>query len=169
MNGTSQLTFDAVSEEGSATRQFLIYGQDKSLFALDLGSVREVLVLADRPVTPVPNTEPFLLGLTNLRGEIIAVADFGRFMGAEPVNHQQRESRIAIVEAPNPHDITFPPIRMGLAVDFVEGVLYLNPDKIVSAEEVSEEIAPFLRGLYDCDGRLLMIVDVEAIAQFSKW
>jgi chemotaxis signal transduction protein len=60
-------------------------------------------------------------------------------------------------------------MRMGLAVSHVEGVLSLDPDQIVSAAEVSEELAPFLRGLYDCQGRLLMIVDVEAIAHSDRW
>jgi purine-binding chemotaxis protein CheW len=40
---------------------------------------------------------------------------------------------------------------------------------MVSAIEVSEELAPLLRGLYDCDGKLLMILDAEAIAQSKDW
>ena len=151
------------------TRQFVLFGQDKSLFAVELTAVREVLVLGDQTITAVPNTLPFLLGLTNLRGEILAVADFGRFMGAEPVESHQTKSRILVVEAPDPRDINLPSMRMGLAVSHVEGVLSLDPDQIVSAAEVSEELAPFLRGLYDSQGRLLMIVDVEAIAHSDRW
>lgn len=142
----------------------MLFGQDKSLFALDLISVREVLCLTEQPITPVPNTLPFLLGLTNLRGEILPIADLGRFIGLEPVECHQAQSRILVVEAPDPRDVKLPLIRFGLAVSQVQGVISVNPDQIVSAADTSEEIAPFLRGLYDQEGRLLMILDVEALA-----
>ncbi|MCT7951781.1 chemotaxis protein CheW [Ancylothrix sp. C2] len=152
----------------SVTRQFLLFGQGGSLFAVELICVREVLGASEQPISPVPNTLPFLLGLTNLRGEILAVGDFGRFIDAESADIQHPQSRILVLESSNfeqPSDM----IRMGLAVAGVEGVLSLNPDHIVSAVEVSEELAPLLKGLYDCEGRLLMILDVEAITKSERW
>jgi len=125
--------------------RFVVFGQDKSWFALQLTGVREVLVFSEQRITPVPNTQPFLLGLTNLRGEILAVADFGSFIGTESIDWPQEESRILVCEIPDSQDVKLPPMRMGLAVSRVEGVLNLNHDKIVSAAEVSEELAPFLR------------------------
>jgi purine-binding chemotaxis protein CheW len=153
----------------SGTKQFLIFGQGGSLFAIELDAVREVLSLNEQPISPVPNTLPFLLGLTNLRGEILAAADFGRFAGIEPVDTHHPSSRILVVEAPDPRDVRLSRMRMGLAVSRVEGVLSLNPDRTVSAIDVSPDLAPFLKGLYNSDGRLLMIVDVEAIAHSERW
>ncbi len=131
--------------------------------------MREVLSLKEQPISPVPNTLPFLLGLTNLRGEILAAADFGVFAGIESVDIYHPSSRILVVEAPDPRDVRLSRMRMGLAVSRVEGVLPLNPDRIVSALDVSPELAPFLKGLYNSQGRLLMIVDVEAIAHSERW
>ena len=153
----------------SGTKQFLLFGQGGSLFAVELEAVREVLSLKEQPISPVPNTLPFLLGLTNLRGEILAAADFGRFTGIEAVDTHHPQSRILVVEAPDPRDVRLSRMRMGLAVSRVEGVLPLNPDRIVSAVDVSPELAPFLKGLYNSEGRLLMIVDVEAIAHSERW
>lgn len=144
--------------------KFVLFGQDKSLFALALTSVREVLFFYQQPITPVPNTLPFLLGLTNLRGEIIAVMDFGRFIGIQAVDSHSPDCRILVVEAPDPNDAKLSQMRIGLAVSFVEGVVNLNPDRIVSAQEVSEQLAPLLRGLYSDRDRLLMILDIEAIS-----
>jgi purine-binding chemotaxis protein CheW len=153
----------------SGTKQFLLFGQGGSLFAVELDAVREVLSLKEQPISPVPNTLPFLLGLTNLRGEILAAADFGHFTGIEPVDTQHPNSRILVVEAPDPRDVRLSSMRMGLAVSRVEGVLPLNPDRTVSAVDVSPDLAPFLKGLYNCEGRLLMIVDIEAIANSERW
>jgi purine-binding chemotaxis protein CheW len=153
----------------STTRQFLLFSQAESLFSLELNTVREVLFLTEQGISPVPNTSSFLLGLTNLRGEILAVADWGRLIGVAPVDFHSHHSRILIIEAPDPRDVRLPLMRMGLGVSRVEGVLSVNTDRIVSAVEVPSELAPFLKGLYNYDGRLLMIVDVEAIAQSERW
>ncbi|NJS12535.1 MAG: purine-binding chemotaxis protein CheW [Microcoleus sp. CSU_2_2] len=160
---------NSTGTQTSGTKQFLLFGQGGSLFAVELEAVREVLSLKEQPISPVPNTLPFLLGLTNLRGEILAAADFGRFTGIEPVDTHHPQSRILVVEAPDPRDVRLSRMRMGLAVSGVEGVLPLNPDRIVSAIDVSPELAPFLKGLYNSEGRLLMIVDVEAIAHSERW
>jgi len=159
----------AAGNQTSGTKQFLLFGQGGSLFGIELEAVREVLSLKEQPISPVPNTQPFLLGLTNLRGEILAAADFGVFAGIESVDIYHPSSRILVVEAPDPRDVRLSRMRMGLAVSRVEGVLPLNPDRIVSALDVSPELAPFLKGLYNSEGRLLMIVDVEAIAHSERW
>ena len=159
----------AAGNQTSGTKQFLLFGQGGSLFGIELEAVREVLSLKEQPISPVPNTLPFLLGLTNLRGEILTAADFGVFAGIESVDIYHPSSRILVVEAPDPRDVRLSRMRMGLAVSRVEGVLPLYPDRIVSALDVSPELAPFLKGLYNSQGRLLMIVDVEAIAHSERW
>ncbi len=161
--------FTQAKNQANSTRQYLLFGQGDSLFAVELGTVREVLSLRDQPISPVPNTQPFLLGLTNLRGEILPVADFGSFLAIDRVDSQHFQSRILVVEASEHRDAKLPLMRIGLAVSRVEGVLPLNPDQIVSAVEVSPDLALVLKGLYNCDQRLLMILDVEAIAHSDRW
>lgn len=160
----------AMEYSGSPTELFLLFRQQQTYCGVQLTSVREVLSLSHQPIHPVPNTPPFVLGLTNLRGEILAVADLGVFIGTEArVDWQELNSRLLIVEAPSPQDGRSSKIRMGLAVSQVEGVVSLKTDRIVSAMDVKEEIAPLLRGLYHHEERLLMILDIEAIAGSNRW
>ena len=104
----------AAGNQTSGTKQFLLFGQGGSLFGIELEAVREVLSLKEQPISPVPNTLPFLLGLTNLRGEILAAADFGVFAGIESVDIYHPSSRILVVEAPDPRDVRLSRMRMGL-------------------------------------------------------
>lgn len=149
---------------------FLLFRQQQTYCGLQLIAVREVLSLTEQPIYPVPNTPPFVLGLINLRGEILAVADLGIFIGTEArVDGHELNSRLLIVEAPSPQDGISTKIAMGLAVSQVEGVVSLKTDRIVSAMDVKEEIAPLLRGLYHYEEKLLMILDIEAIAHSHRW
>lgn len=150
-------------------RQYLLFRQDRVLFALPLASVREVVTLSEQPVTPVPNTLPFLLGLTNLRGETLAVADFGRFIGAESLGLESASARIVVLDVADPKSMTKAGMSLGLAVSSVEGVVNFNTDQLVSAADVSPEIAPILSGLYDWNHTLVMVVDAVAIATSHRW
>jgi purine-binding chemotaxis protein CheW len=164
------LASHSIKNSGSDTKLFLLFQQEETYCALDLMTVREVLALNTQQINPIPNTPPFVLGLTNLRGDILAVADLGFFIGTNTkVDWYSLSSRLLIVEAPAHQDGSVTKIRMALAVSQVEGVISLQPDRIVSAMDVKEEIAPLLRGLYHYETRLLMILDVEAIAHSNRW
>ncbi|WP_159789318.1 chemotaxis protein CheW [Sodalinema gerasimenkoae] len=149
--------------------QFVIFCQHQSRFAIALTSVREVLRLSDQRVTPVPNSPNFVLGLTNLRGEILAVADFGKFLGLTPVDRSHSEGRILVVEAANVQDPNRSLTALGLAVSHVETVVALDPNEMRSAAEASAELVPFLQGLYNHQGHLISVIDIEAIATCRRW
>jgi purine-binding chemotaxis protein CheW len=56
--------------------EFLLAGER---YALESRHLRELCPLKD--LTPLPNTPPFVLGIMNLRGQILPVIDFRRFVG----------------------------------------------------------------------------------------
>jgi chemotaxis signal transduction protein len=60
-------------------------------------------------------------------------------------------------------------IHFGLAVPQVAGVLPLDHNRIASAAEVSPELVPYLRGLYDWEGTLLMVLETDAIGACDRW
>jgi twitching motility protein PilI len=68
---------EAVSQLGFAA------GNERWLCRLQ--QVEEVLV--PPPITPVPLTQPWFLGLTNVRGNLYSVIDFSSFLGKTPVIH----------------------------------------------------------------------------------
>ncbi len=149
--------------------QYVIFEQEQTRLAIALTSVREVLRLSEQPLTPIPNSPDFVLGLTNLRGDILTVADFGKFLGLPPLNLNHADSRILIVEAPTPQDSTRSVIILGLAVSHVDTVVSLDPQQMRSAAEASASLVPFLQGLYNHQGQLFSVIDIEAIATCSGW
>jgi purine-binding chemotaxis protein CheW len=148
----------------AATRSYLLLAQGESLFGIDLAALREVIPLTEPTITPVPNTLPLVMGLFNLRGEILAIADFGDMLGEIPTPRQSETSRIVVLEVLQSQYETDLPIRFGLAVAQVTGVAPLQVDLIASAAEVGSKLTPLLQGLYNLQGRLVMLLDVRALA-----
>jgi chemotaxis signal transduction protein len=68
------------SAEREATREHLCFGVSGERYAVE---ARYVVEVASRELTPVPGAPVRLLGLANLRGEILPVFDLGRSLGRE--------------------------------------------------------------------------------------
>jgi purine-binding chemotaxis protein CheW len=164
MFSTSTPTLNGVAGIAHATRSYLLLAQGESLFGIELAALREVIPLTEPTITPVPNTLPLVMGLFNLRGEILAIADFGDMLGEAPTPRQSDTSRIVVLEVPQSQYEIDLPVRFGLAVAQVTGVASLQVDRISSAEEVGSKLTPLLQGLYNWQGRLLMLLEVHALA-----
>lgn len=148
----------------SLARPYLLLEQADSLFAIALGTIREVIPLSESNITAVPNTLPLVMGLFNLRGEIIAVADFGDLIGETPTSKRSEHSRIVVLEASQTRFESDLPIGFAIAVSRVAGVAHLESDRVTSAAEVGSKLTPLLQGLYRWNGQLLMLVDTRAVA-----
>lgn len=112
-------------------------------YALPVRHVPEVADLGD--ITPVPGAPPAVLGIRNLRGEVVPVFDLASALGAAGTPDLRR---IVLVEAAGR--------RCALAVDAVTAVTELP-----EAQEIAD--SSLLEGAFLDDGRLVGVVDVPAL------
>jgi len=115
-------------------------------YALPVRHVPEVAPLTD--VTPVPGTPPQVLGICNLRGEVLPVFDLA---GALAATGEVAATRLVLAEDPGP-----PLRRCALAVDEVLEVAELD-----DAQEAVDSAV--LSGAILLDGRLVGLIDVPAL------
>lgn len=118
-------------------------------YALPVHHVPEVAELGD--VTPVPGAPAQVLGIRNLRGEILPVFDLAAGLGAEGSGAPQR---LVLVEDTSPP--TPPTRRCALAVDEVLEVAELD-----EARETVD--SPYLAGAVLLEGRQVGLIDVPAL------
>src|SRR6185436_3152449 len=78
------------SAEAGSTASKLGLLVDGNNWLVDLGDAGEVIPLT--PITGVPLTQPWFRGVTNIRGNLFSVVDFGAFLGgaAVPLAAQSR-------------------------------------------------------------------------------
>jgi purine-binding chemotaxis protein CheW len=114
-------------------------------YALPVDDVLEVAEFGT--VAPLPGAPAAVLGVRNLRGNVLAVLDLASVFGIERTGSPQR---MAVVE--------FEGRKAGLAVDSVLGVEQLP--------EASEEVAsPYLLGAALTEGALVGVVDVRLVLE----
>jgi twitching motility protein PilI len=152
------------SPEGELHLKFYVASGDE--FALPATGIREVISPSPDRITPIPNVSPLLLGTLNVRGRVIWVADLGQFLGDNmPLSTDRSEIPVIAIEDQD--------TMLGLAVDKIIGMDWLDIDEIQIPSNVPDGMAPFLRGewILDDDGksRFLRLLDQIAILRSARW
>lgn len=151
------------SPEGELHLRFFVTSGEE--FALPASGIREVISPPPDRITPIPNVSPLLLGTLNVRGRVIWVADLGQFLGeAAPLSTDRAEISVIAVEDQD--------MMLGLAVERIVGMDWLDIDDIQMPTNVVDGMAPFLRGEWFVgkeNNQLLRLLDQVAILRSARW
>ncbi|WP_281546658.1 chemotaxis protein CheW [Pseudoalteromonas sp. PAR1] len=139
--------------------QWVTFKLEEETYGINVMQVQEVLRYTE--IAPVPGAPSYVLGIINLRGNVVTVIDtrarFG-LMGAAVTDN----SRIVIIEAEKQ--------VIGILVDSVAEVVYLRSSEIDSAPNIgTEESAKFIQGVSNRDGELLILVDLNKLLNDDEW
>ena len=128
-------------------------------YGINVMKVQEVLRVSE--IAPVPGAPPYVLGIINLRGNVVTVIDTrGRF--GLPSTELEESSRIVIIESEKQ--------VVGILVDAVAEVVDLNVSEIDSAPNVgNEESSRYIQGVASRSEGLLILVDLEKLLTEAEW
>jgi len=121
---TSANTADAPSKPAV---RWLRLRCNEQIYALELLKVQEVV--RPTPLLSLRGTSPALLGVMNLRGQVVPLLDLGHYLGSGPILHSPdtpADTRIVVIEDQGE--------VMGLLVSAVDDVANLHPDQIEPPE-----------------------------------
>ncbi len=124
---------------------------DASL-ALDIDAIQEIN--RSIQVTLVPHAPPAVLGVTNLRGEVITILDLHIVLGISP-SDRTVNSRNLIVK----HEGEL----FGLGVDRVLDIMTISTDLSPPPANLQGLSRKLLRGVHQADDRLIMILDLNEL------
>jgi purine-binding chemotaxis protein CheW len=143
--------------------QFLIFEVKHGDYALDILTVREILDIL--PVTKVPGTPAFMLGVINLRGAVVPVVDLKQRFGFEAQEYTE-DSCIIIIEI----DGNGSKSRIfGLLVDAVQEVISLTPENINEVSKMGIHIdTKFLKGVGNYRENFVLIMDLEKVLPVNE-
>jgi purine-binding chemotaxis protein CheW len=133
--------------------QWVTYQLENETYGINVMQVQEVLRITE--IAPVPGAPAYVLGIINLRGNVVTVIDTRSRFGL-PEEKSDDSSRIIIVEV-NGNVI-------GMLVDSVAEVVYLHQSEIDTAPNVNnDDSSRFIQGVCSRDEQLLILVDVDKL------
>lgn len=122
-------------------------------YGIDIMCVKEILKA--KKFTLVPNSLDFVIGVFNLRGEIMPIIDLAKMFHLEPENKSDLKS-IIIIKVEN--------LLIGLAVDEISHVLPLRKSDIQPPSPLLGSINErYIEGVAELNDKLYIILDTDAI------
>jgi len=144
---------------GDPVIQLVTFRLKDETYGINVMQVQEVLRVTE--IAPVPGAPGYVLGIINLRGNVVTVIDTRTRFGL-PTTERDDSSRIVIIESDQQ--------VVGILVDSVAEVVELRQSEIDSAPNIgNEESSRYIQGVASRDEDLLIVVDLNKLLTDEEW
>jgi len=148
---------DAASQVGGESSSRLGVTVGDKRFLINLQDVKEVLPVP--PMQLVPFTQPWFLGVANVRGNLYSISDLAQFIGMPPTP-KSANNRILLLS-------TESTAQVALLVDSLIGLRSVQGMQVQSVEGEADF---FSMNVYkDAEGGDWLELDVEALVQNKRF
>ncbi len=139
--------------------QYVTFRLDDETYGINVMQIQEVLRYTE--IAPVPGAPDYVLGIINLRGNVVTVIDTRKRFGLSE-SEVSDHTRIVVLEVEGQ--------VVGILVDSVAEVVYLRQSEIETAPNVgNEESARFIQGVCNKNGELIILVEFEKMLSEEEW
>ena len=146
-----------IDDAGSDEAILVVFTLADGLYGVEVDQVREITAMCD--VSPVPNSPGYVLGVTNLRGQVTTVTDLKSRLGSMGSGEPGANQRIIVVESQE--------APIGMVVDSVREVMRMPKGDIDPVPDIvneSDAEAKYTRGIGKLkNGELIVLLDVEKV------
>ncbi len=139
--------------------QWVTFRLDGETYGINVMQVQEVLRMTE--IAPVPGAPDYVIGIINLRGNVVTVIETRKRFGLMPTEADD-STRIVIIESDNN--------IVGILVDSVAEVVNLRGSQIETAPNVgNEESSKYIQGVFSREEDILILVDLNKFLSDDEW
>jgi len=146
-----------MEETTTSTNQYVTFSLGDELFGVEVTRTREILSLT--PVTKVPQTPDYLLGVINLRGQVVPVVDMRLKLGLQ-AGADTEDTCIIVVEV----QVDDEAIVVGALADAVREVLEVRNDQIEPPPRLGTRLnTEFINGMGKINEQFMILLNIDRI------
>lgn len=142
--------------------QYLTFVVDDEEYGVPILSVRGIQ--GWERTTPIPNSPDYIMGIINLRGEIVPIVDLRRRFNLEAIPYGQQTVVVVVRVGEQDNQRT-----VGLVVDAVADVHDIDTKDIRSTPEFGERANnEFVRGLGLIGDKMVIILEIDQVTDWCN-
>ena len=142
--------------------KFLIFSIGSEYYGIKIETVREIIRY--NKLTPIHDSQDYIMGVINLRGKILPVMDLRLKFGLAFVEYTDR-TILLILEIQGSQGV----FQMALSVDAVHEVVTPIEGELERTPELGLNLKRnFLKGILKVKDRMIMILDVNRIVTVEE-
>lgn len=139
--------------------QCVTFELEDETYGINVMQVQEVL--RETEVAPVPGAPHYVIGIINLRGNVVSVIDARIRFGLSTIERTDM-TRIIVIETQQQ--------IIGILVDSVAEVVDVKMSEIETAPNVgNDESSRYIDGVVSRDDKLLILVDLDKLLSEEEW
>lgn len=143
---------------GGEEKQYLTFQLGTEELGINILKIKEIISYS--PVTRIPMSPKYILGVMNVRGNVVPVVDLGPRFGRLS-SDISRLTCIIIVEIGSDEDSAN---DIGIVVDSVEDVIGINANQIEPPPSFGSKIpVDYIYGMGKVDERFIMLLNIENV------
>jgi purine-binding chemotaxis protein CheW len=154
----SQVDLEDINEEldeDAQKNRFLTFHLGKESYGIEIQYVTEIIVMQE--ITKVPDMPESMIGVVNLRGNIISVMDMRKRFHLESRDYDDRTCIIVVNIAD---------LAIGLLVDTVNEVVNIPEEQVDPPPKTHSGIkSNYILGMGKIDNQVKILLDIEKILQ----
>jgi purine-binding chemotaxis protein CheW len=148
--------------EAGDSRQYVTFCLGEELFGVEVNRAREILDLV--PVTRVPQTPDYLLGVINLRGQVVPVVDLRVKLGLLKLE-TTRDSCIIVMEV----QVDGETLIVGGLADAVREVLELRDDLVEPPPRLGTKLkTEFIAGMGKIEEQFIILLNIDRVFESDE-
>lgn len=157
MNNATVVKEDQSIKVDHRAGKYLTFFLDREEYGVEILKVQEII--GRMPITPVPLTSKYILGVINLRGKIHPIMDLKIKFGMDQTQITDETCIIVIKTAR---------LMMGVLVDKVSEVVNVATEDIEDTPSFGADVnTEYLLGVGKTGGRVRLLLDIEKIITAS--
>lgn len=156
--------FYGETEKAEATRSFVVFSLGDEFYGVEMEQVLEVVSIPT--IALLPNLPDQILGIFNLRGNIVSITDlrkiFGLLASGEAAEEEETtKSRIVVIELDG--------VSTGLWADSADETVEIPLSRIEPAvSTLAGDRGEFIEGQVEWNGKLIAILDAKKVIERTK-
>jgi len=140
-----------------SSQQYVTFSLGEELFGVEVSRTREILSLT--PVTSVPQTPEYLLGVINLRGQVVPVVDMRLKLGLS-AGADTEDTCIIVVDVQVDGEV----ITVGALADAVREVMDIRSDQIEPPPRLGTRLkTEFINGMGKVGEQFMILLNIDKI------
>ncbi len=124
-----------------------------------LSEVKEILNLPSS-LTLIPGSKRWMLGIANIRGNLLPIIDLQLFLGGKPISIAKR-SRVLVIDHSG--------VRVGLLVGGVQGIRHFQQHQQMPVPELTEGLSEFCNQAFGDDDETWPVFDMSALSENQEF
>jgi purine-binding chemotaxis protein CheW len=141
-----------IQKESTRLQQIVVFKLGQEEYGLPIDQIKEVVITP--AVTRMPQTQLFVRGVANIRGNIIAILDLEEKFGLQSASTHSGNNYTLVIESEE--------YKMGILVREVPNTLSISSSNIENMVFSGDQQAErsYITGIVKLDKRLIIMIDI---------